>query len=106
MKLMDDNERVGQMLQRARESKKITQEDMAHYLDISKNHISKLERGVCKATIRVLLAYCDKTGLTPNDILCVTTNNKMVIPELMELLCSADVEEQKTLYKIEKALRT
>lgn len=63
------NIRIGQLLKNARESRGVTQAEMCDYVGLSKNHISAIERGVSKASVEMLLGYCKKLGLTPDDIL-------------------------------------
>lgn len=36
---------------------------------LTKNHISAVERGVSQASIKMLLGYCKKLNMTPNEIL-------------------------------------
>ena len=65
----DLNIKIGILLQRAREGKNITQKEIAEYTGYSKNHISAVERGVCKASIELLLGYCEIINVDPNTIL-------------------------------------
>lgn len=65
----EENIRIGKLLKAARESCGVTQAEMCEYVGLSKNHISAVERGVSKASVEMLLGYCEKLGVTPNDIL-------------------------------------
>ena len=65
----DLNIKIGILLQRAREGKNITQKEIAEYTGYSKNHISAVEGGVCKASIELLLGYCEIINVDPNTIL-------------------------------------
>ena len=65
----DINERVGLQLREAREKAKITQKELAEYIKIGKNHIHQVETGKSKASVEILLGYCDRLGITPNEIL-------------------------------------
>ena len=65
----DLNIKIGILLQRAREDKHVTQKEIAEHTGYSKNHISAVERGVCKASIELLLGYCDVLNIDPNTIL-------------------------------------
>ena len=60
---------IGRLLQSARESCKVTQAEMGVAIDISKHHVSALECGDSKVSVEVLLGYCKKLDMTPNDIL-------------------------------------
>ena len=92
------------MLQSARESKQITQQEMADAVDISKNHISAIERGQNKAPISMLLGYCKKLNLTPNEILGFYDGD--MLPELKKLIESMDKTEQQKLYEMAKIMRS
>ena len=66
---MSNNIAIGQLLKNARTEKGVTQEEMSIAIDVSKNHISAIERGRCKASVEMLMGYCTKLQMTPNDIL-------------------------------------
>lgn len=67
--IKDENIVVGRMLQQARESKRMLQSDMCDACNLTKNHISAVERGVSQASVKMLLGYCKKLNMTPNEIL-------------------------------------
>ena len=100
----DANAKIGRMLQNARESYNITQQEMADAIDISKNHISAIERGQNKASISMLLGYCKKLGVTPNDVLGFA--DKDILPELKKLTDSMSLEEQRKFYKMGLLLKS
>ena len=52
------NIQIGQMLQTARENRRITQDEVARTIGMSKQHLSAVERGVNKASVEMLLGYC------------------------------------------------
>ena len=70
----DLNLKIGLLLQKAREDKNVTQKEIAEYTGYSKNHISAVERGVCKASVELLLGYCDLLDVEPNIILDYKTS--------------------------------
>lgn len=76
----EDNIRIGRLLQTAREQHRISQAALCDATGLSKNHISAVERGVSKASVKMLLGYCEKLDITPNDILGYDELNLM--PEL------------------------
>ena len=78
----EENVKIGRLLQDARESHGVLQSELCEATGLTKNHISAVERGVSKASIRMLLGYCEKIGITPNDILGYSELN--LIPELQE----------------------
>ena len=65
----EDNIRIGRLLQTAREQHRVSQAALCDTTGLSKNHISAVERGVSKASVKMLLGYCEKLNVTPNDIL-------------------------------------
>ena len=94
----DINEVVGLRLREAREKAKITQKDMAEYIKIGKNHIHQVETGKSKASVEVLLGYCDKLGITPNEILQISKDT--VSPKLLRQISAMDISEQDKLSTI------
>lgn len=65
----DKNFEIGLLLQQARESKHIRQREIAEHTGLSKNHISDVERGLSKASVELLLGYCEVLGMDPNEVL-------------------------------------
>ncbi len=98
-----ENEKIGAQLQKAREMKKVTQEEMAEAAGLTKNHISKIERGLSKASIATLNAYCQKLEMTPNEVLEYPQDK---IPmELAKLVTSLTKEQQGQLADILKIIK-
>ncbi len=52
-------------MQRRKESG-LTQEQLSEQLDISKNHLSSIERGLYVPTTQLLFRICDVLGETPD----------------------------------------
>lgn len=96
------NKEIGRFLKSARESKRVSQLEMAKSIDISKNHISAIERGVCKASVSMLIGYSKRLNMSPNDIL--DFKDIEILPRLKELLSSMDIEQQQKLYEIGRIL--
>lgn len=94
---------IGKMLKEARERHGILQSELCDITGLTKNHISAVERGVSKASIRMLIGYCNKIGITPNDIL--NYNDIFIIPELKEMLSTMSEEEQQHIVDILKVIR-
>lgn len=63
------NKKIGGLLQKARMAKRLTQGEVAKHIGISEHHLSAIERGVSKASVEVLLGYCEILSVSPNDIL-------------------------------------
>ncbi len=98
----EENVKIGRMLQEARESHGVLQSELCKVTGLTKNHISAVERGVSKASIRMLIGYCDQIGITPNDVLGYSERN--LIPELQTLLSHMNDEQQKRIVEIIKLM--
>jgi len=101
--IKEENLKIGKSLQKARESKKVMQSEMEQPCGLTKNHISAVERGVSMASVKMLLGYCEKLNMTPNDILGFTEDN--IKPELKALLNDSSREEQMKIAEIIKIMR-
>ncbi len=91
------NQRIGKLLQEARKSGNKKQMDMVSACGLTKNHLSSIERGAAKASIDVLLGYCEVLGLTPNEILGFESRSTNIFPELIAELSRIDIEKQKKI---------
>ena len=54
---------VGQVLQRFREKKNLSQEVVSGLADIGRTHLSAIERGVRKPTLETFFKICDALNL-------------------------------------------
>lgn len=98
------NVTIGKMLKDAREKHGSSQAGMCETTGLTKNHISDVERGLSQASIKMLIGYCEKLGITPNDILGY--DNIDMVPELKEVLSEMDqVQQQKILDMIRLMLK-
>jgi transcriptional regulator with XRE-family HTH domain len=102
-KVEQQNVIIGHMLQVAREQHGVTQAEMVESTGLTKNHISAVERGVSKASIPMLLGYCSKLGITPNDIL--KFDESTIIPELVSLLFEMDESQQRKVVELIKVMQ-
>ncbi len=84
--------------QQAREKAKITQKELAEYIKIGKNHIHQVETGKSKASVEILLGYCDRLGITPNEILEFGMGD--ISPKLVSQISSMTVSDQEKLSQI------
>lgn len=105
MEISKENVRIGHLLKEARIARNITQEEMACYLNLTKNHVSKLERGLHTISTSILLGYCNKLSFTPNDILCPAESTIKIIPELLSLLKETPQTEQRKIFRLAKAIQ-
>jgi len=100
---MTDNEILGQRLQQCRESRKVTQQEMADAAGHSKNYISALEHGTNKMSVPTLIAYSKKLDMSIDEMLGLKPSDN-IIPELRSALSDMTVEEQKRVLHIIRAL--
>lgn len=61
-----DKKLVGDRIKRRRKAAGLTQEALSELIDLSKNHLSNIERGRYLPTIETLLLICDILGQTPD----------------------------------------
>ena len=64
-----DKVKIGHFTAACRKNKKLTQEQLAEKLGISKNAVSKWERGICVMDISLLRPLSEILGVSVNDIL-------------------------------------
>ena len=64
-----DKLKIGQFIANCRKDKKLTQEQLAEKLNISKNAVSKWERGICLMDMSLLKPLSEILGVSVNDIL-------------------------------------
>ncbi|WP_368233485.1 helix-turn-helix domain-containing protein [Anaerotruncus rubiinfantis] len=60
---------VGENIVRLRQLKGWTQEDLAHYADLTVSSISKIERGKSNPTLRTLDRIADALGVETDELL-------------------------------------
>ncbi len=100
----EENLEIGMLLQKARESKGVLQSEMTDAAGLTKNHISCVERGLNKASVRMLLGYCEKLNMTPDEILGYT-NEDDIMPELRNMLGKMDKADQKRVMEMIKLMK-
>lgn len=100
--IKDGNIVVGRMLQQARESKKVLQSELCDACGLTKNHISAVERGVSQASIKMLLGYCKKLDMSPNEILGFADDN--IDERLKHILNNMSKSEQEKIIEMIKIM--
>ncbi len=107
MALPLDYKIIGERLQKARKTKKLTQEQLAESLGISNGSISRMERGDLKVGLPRLYKICDKLGVSASSILTGNPQEQQAIPlesEFQNLLSNSSFSEQKMIYEIAKTV--
>lgn len=64
-----DQKRIGKRFRNVRKMTGLTQEAFGEALNLSKNHISDIERGCSLPTVKVLISIYTRFGHTPDEIL-------------------------------------
>ena len=64
-----NQEKIGKFIQECRKKKKLTQEELAEKLGVSKNAVSKWERGICLMDMSLLKPLSNILDVSINDIL-------------------------------------
>ncbi len=64
-----DQEKIGKFIAKQRKSKELTQEELAEKLGITKNAVSKWERGLCLMDMSLLKPLSEILDVSVNDIL-------------------------------------
>ena len=64
-----DYKKIGSRIKAARESKKLTQEELAELTGLTNNYISNIERTRSKPSIETLVKICNALEVTPDYIL-------------------------------------
>ena len=100
-KMLKEQERLGINIAKYREGKSITQQELADYCGISKNHLSALERGVNSMSIDTFVKICQRLETTPNVLLDIRKDDR-IIPELENALVHLNGIEQ---YKILECIK-
>ena len=90
---------LGQRLQICRETKKVTQAEMAKACNLSKNYISAIECGVNKCTAQTLIAYAEKLDMSLDELIGREKSGN-IIPELRRILSTMEPEQQKKILQI------
>ena len=64
-----NQEEIGKFIARMRKEKNLTQLDLANYLNVSINAVSKWERGICLMDMSLLKPLCKKLDISINELL-------------------------------------
>lgn len=70
---------IGKKIKQLRLKKSLTQEELAERTDLTKGHISQLERDVNSPSIETLFSLLEVLGTTPRDFFDDTKKNEKVV---------------------------
>lgn len=99
---------IGGRLKKARQSKKLTQEDMAEKLDVSVAFLSRIERGSSHINLKRLSQICEILEISEGQILNGTSegSKNYLSSEFSDLLNKSTAEQQKIIYQIAQIIIT
>lgn len=90
---MIDNKKIGKFILEEREKKKMTQDQLANRLFVTRQAVSKWERGITMPDYEVLLNLCNIFNITPNEIIAgerkQKTNNEYIDNITIDILKSS-----------------
>lgn len=101
-----DLQAIGARIKAAREARGMTQEDFAAALDLSRNHISVIERGVKAPKLETFIAIANELGVSADSLLfdVIDHATDSVASELMASVSNLPKEEQSRILNAIKAL--
>ena len=100
-----DLKAVGLRIKQARESKNLTQENLAALVDLSPTHISVIERGMKTVRLDKFIAIANALDVSADSLLVdvVTRSVDGLTSDLPEAIRTLPPDEQKRLMKALKA---
>lgn len=101
-----DLQAIGARIKAAREAKGMTQEDFAAALDLSRNHISVIERGVKAPKLETFVAIANVLGVSADALLfdVIDHASDSISSELSESLSALSKVDQKRILNAIRAL--
>lgn len=93
-----DKKLVGDRIKRRRKAAGLTQEALAEQIELSKNHLSNIERGRYLPTIETLMMICNALGQTPDYYLI-----GKISPEtdrISQMVKRLSEDSQRVLYRL------
>lgn len=101
-----DFSNIGKRIQTTRMENKVSQKEMADYLGISMNYISKLENGKTKIELKTFIKICDFLNISIYDVLNEKSDHiiRYMDKDLYELIIKCNLEKQKLIYNMVKLL--
>lgn len=98
-----NQEEIGKFIAKMRKEKNLTQLDLANYLNVSINAVSKWERGICLMDMALLKPLCAKLDISVNELLSarkLDENNYQKVSEDVIFNIVKEREKYKKIYKI------
>lgn len=97
---------IGSRIRKARQSKEITQEQLAEKLDVSVAFISRIERGTSHINLKRLSQICNILNIKEGTILNGTNvdSTNYLSKEFNDLFLNCSKDTQKLIYDIAKII--
>lgn len=101
-----DLQAIGARIKAAREAKGMTQEDFAAALDLSRNHVSVIERGVKAPKLETFVAIANILGVSADSLLfdVIDHAGESVSSELVASIASLPKADQNRIINAIRAL--
>ena len=101
-----DLSNIGKRIQATRMENKISQKEMADFLGISMNYISRLENGKTNIDLKTFMKICDFLNISIYDVLNEKSDHIIgyMDKELYELIVKCNLEKQKFICNMVKLL--
>ncbi len=97
-----NQEKIGKFIASVRKENKLTQEELAQFLGVSINAVSKWERGICLMDMSLLKPLCEKLNISVNELLSAKRLNNEEYKTTSEENILNIVNEQTKINKIYK----
>ncbi len=91
--------KIGERIRYLRESKGITQAELAQLIHISPSFMNRLEKGSSTPSLEYICSISDALDITPQDILCdlFVYNDDLSTPEKIKILVQKFPPEKQLL---------
>ena len=98
---------IGQRIRQRRIEKKLTQENVAEYLDISVSYVSRVERAAVKISLETLVRIAVYLDVSPAFLIdgTVTVSEGYLQSELAEVVSGFSAEQISLLLDIAQAIK-
>lgn len=96
---------VGQRIKMARESKNLSQEDLAEMVDLSPSHISVIERGVKTTKLDTFVAIANALEVSADTLLVDVVEHSVlgITNELYDMISGMQKKDQKRILNAVRA---
>ena len=99
---MDTKQLIGTRIKKVRNSKGLTQEELAELMGINSKYLSSIERGKENPTLNTVLKLAESLDVNPNEIFkdIKIENPQKIKRRINTLLKKADEDQLQGIYKI------